>query len=850
MKKKIIFLQSLMFILFERAYAVNKVSCGTVKGIPEGMPGFVKTIVTLIELLVPLALILFGSVDFLKVIFSEDKKGLDKAVKKFITRSGAGVAIFFVTFVTLLIFRNLNNGSNTVECVKCFAIDKEYCTVYYEADEDHTAEKEKDNKEREELEKEREKNREKNEEDANKEKEEAAKEKDPDHILNGSKSPSSSTSEEPVTISEGTLVQSEYTDTLKVSFYKVGSYYVTSMWVKDPYNQMGKFDSPEYGSKLYKPSELLKKAISQKNMNDDLVVGFNASGFYLAGTYDPASVSAYPDYDKTSVGTLVITDGKEVRNAYQYAVKTWYVAGVDKTNTLRIYEDTKTTDANAKLNWSKEVKSHLKNTYTFASPLVENGVASSKTTSMPQANDKVNRQAICQIDEHNFILITGGGLNRQDLINIMLKYKCKTGTNFDGGGSIALLYKSRTSSSVEKMIGDNRALTEVGYFRGSGTSSLPPTPSTDDGTTHTNSKTGIVYKIYNQADSRWGSLPYSGSNDTVKSRGCMITSAAVVSSSYDSSITPKTVYDKYLHTGPRESIPKLTKNNYSCSYGNTSKESVANYLKAGKVVVIMVWGEKKGGNSSFTTSQHYMALIDIDSSGNKAFVGNASGSGTGKHAAAWFNLNDLLVSVQTTEVCTPSRELINRYQSSSGTKNIYIGDSRTVGMCASLSGGDWIKCQYNNSGGYDYNGELIISQGSMGYSWLVNTAIPKVNSIIAANPGVKYNIISLMGVNGLDASNYVSKYTELADGAWKNQNIVLVSVNPIDYEKELQHGYSVKQESIISFNNRIQSVASSKSNVKYCDTYNLIINDFNTTDGLHYDGNTYKKIYNGIKGCL
>ena len=83
---------------------------------------------------------------------------------------------------------------------------------------------------------------------------------------------------------------------------------------------------------------------------------------------------------------------------------------------------------------------------------------------MPSIGSKKNRQAICQINANNFILITGTNLNRKKLIQIMQSYKCLTGTNFDGSGSIALLFKSKNSSKIETIIGNKRSLSEVGYF--------------------------------------------------------------------------------------------------------------------------------------------------------------------------------------------------------------------------------------------------------------------------------------------------------------------------------------------------------------------------------------------------
>lgn len=262
----------------------------------------------------------------------------------------------------------------------------------------------------------------------------------------------------------GTVVKQEDSDTLKVSIQKVESYYVTQIWVKDPYNQLNKYDSPQYGRQLYRPAALLQNAVSERGLSNKIVVGFNASGFYLKNTFDADSVNYYPPYDKTSVGTLVITDGKVVRNAYDKSYKTWYIAGVDKSGKLNIYTDAKTNDLGSKKAWANSVIGSIRNTFTFAGPLVINGQESNDKTSMPSPGSALNRQAICQVDTNNFVLITGSNLNRDKIVSIMLKLNCQTGTNLDGGGSIALLYKSKSTNNIETIIGGGRALTEVGYF--------------------------------------------------------------------------------------------------------------------------------------------------------------------------------------------------------------------------------------------------------------------------------------------------------------------------------------------------------------------------------------------------
>ena len=289
---------------------------------------------------------------------------------------------------------------------------------------------------------------------------------DPSEYEKGKPKPASSTggSTGTQTYTGGSLVKEESTDTLKVSIYRSNSYYVTRIWVKNAYQQLNKYDSPNYGSSLYRPGDLMNRAMNQNGLSNKLMVGFNASGFYLRDTYDSASVNAYSRYDRTSVGTLVITNGKVVRNAYNHAVKTWYITGVDQSNRMRIFEDVKSSNASEKKAWSESIIGTIRNTFTFASPLVVNGQASNITTSMPSPSSALNRQAFCQIDSNNFALITGAGLSRQSMINIMLSMGCQTGTNFDGGGSIALLYKSRNSQKIETITGNGRALTEVGYF--------------------------------------------------------------------------------------------------------------------------------------------------------------------------------------------------------------------------------------------------------------------------------------------------------------------------------------------------------------------------------------------------
>ena len=183
-------------------------------------------------------------------------------------------------------------------------------------------------------------------------------------------------------------------------------------------------------------------------------------------------------------------------------------------------------------------------------------------------------------------------------------------------------------------------------------------------------------------------------------------------------------------------------------------------------------------------------------------------------------------------------------------RNIIIGDSRTVGMCAHITG-DWTNCQFSNGGAFVSGDDIFIAQGSMGYSWFNSTAVSAVNNIISSNPDTTFNIYSLMGVNFLlsDIDKYIPKYNELASGSWSDHNLILVSVNPVDEAKEAQNGYSTKNSNIITFNNKLKSGTSGVSNIKYCDTYNPAMNSLSTSDGLHYTSSTSMVIYNTMMSC-
>lgn len=182
-----------------------------------------------------------------------------------------------------------------------------------------------------------------------------------------------------------------------------------------------------------------------------------------------------------------------------------------------------------------------------------------------------------------------------------------------------------------------------------------------------------------------------------------------------------------------------------------------------------------------------------------------------------------------------------------GGKYIFIGDSRTVGLCAAVTG-DYNGC--NNSGNNPKvsGDDIFIAKVGEGYSWFNNTAIPLMNNIIKNNSGTAYNIVINMGVNDLgNISLYINKYNELKK-TYSNHNIVIVSVNPV-WDARTKY---VKNQGVLDFNNKLKSGLD--SSIKYCDTYSDLVGSLQSSDydgeGLHYSNSAYKNIYNSSKSCV
>ena len=100
----------------------NLFSCGNLGFSFSGsIPYAVHMIITIIKIVVPVLLIIFGMIDFMKSVTAAKEDEIKKGQQTFIKRLIAGVLVFFVIQIVQLVVRFASNSdSNITNCFNCF----------------------------------------------------------------------------------------------------------------------------------------------------------------------------------------------------------------------------------------------------------------------------------------------------------------------------------------------------------------------------------------------------------------------------------------------------------------------------------------------------------------------------------------------------------------------------------------------------------------------------------------------------------------------------------------------------------------------------------------------------------
>lgn len=105
-------------------------TCGSLSFNFSGtIPYVVHTIVIIIKIVVPVLLVIFGSIDFVKAMTSQKEEEIKKGQQTFIKRLIAGVLVFFVlSFVKILIsLVGDSNKSKIIDCTSCLINNNSKC---------------------------------------------------------------------------------------------------------------------------------------------------------------------------------------------------------------------------------------------------------------------------------------------------------------------------------------------------------------------------------------------------------------------------------------------------------------------------------------------------------------------------------------------------------------------------------------------------------------------------------------------------------------------------------------------------------------------------------------------------
>lgn len=105
--------------------------CGNLDLEFSGMiPYVINIVITIVKFIVPILLVIFGMIDFLKSVTASKEDEIKKGRQTFISRVIAAVIVFFIVQIVQLIVNFASQGDdNVVGCFSCFINADDHCLV-------------------------------------------------------------------------------------------------------------------------------------------------------------------------------------------------------------------------------------------------------------------------------------------------------------------------------------------------------------------------------------------------------------------------------------------------------------------------------------------------------------------------------------------------------------------------------------------------------------------------------------------------------------------------------------------------------------------------------------------------
>lgn len=126
----------MLFIGFDNVFAASTstteyVKCGN-STFPAPLATIIRTLILLLQIIVPVGIIIMGSLDFLKATIAGDSDKMKKNQKQFLSRLVAGAIVFFVfviiKFVVSLV-ADQGNSESVSSCLDCLINNEGSCNV-------------------------------------------------------------------------------------------------------------------------------------------------------------------------------------------------------------------------------------------------------------------------------------------------------------------------------------------------------------------------------------------------------------------------------------------------------------------------------------------------------------------------------------------------------------------------------------------------------------------------------------------------------------------------------------------------------------------------------------------------